>query len=246
VSVTPVEQPRALRVERCMGTVFTIDVRDPGRWDAAIGEAVSWFHRVDGLFSTYRDGSEISRIRRGELAVEDANPLVAEVLGLCASVEEDTGGYFSSRWDGLLDPTGLVKGWAVERASVLLRARGSLRHAVNGAGDIQLAGEPWRIGISDPLDGSLLLTVLEGGDFAVATSGMAERGAHIVDPLTASPADALASVTVVGPSLTRADAYATAAFAMGNAALGWLEGLAGYEGLVVAGDGSVATTSALR
>lgn len=245
---TAAERAGGAHLEPCMGTLFTIDVRDAGRWDEAMAEVVGWLHRVDAVFSTFRPESDISRIRRGALAVADAGPLVAEVLGLCAEVERETDGFFSSRWDGRLDPTGLVKGWAVERASAILRARGSANHAVGGGGDMQLAGEaapgvPWRVGVSDPCDVTRLVAVVEGRDFAVATSGTAERGAHIVDPHTAAPAGAAAAVTVLGPSLTRADAYATAAVAMGARALGWLESVPGHEGLVIAADGTAAATS---
>ena len=237
-----------VHVEQCMGTVFSVDVRDPGQWADAIADAVAWLHRVDAVFSTYEDGSDISRIRRGELTVEEADPDVARVLDLCEVVEAETEGYFTAYWDGPVDPTGLVKGWAIEQASRILTAYGSRNHAVNGGGDVQLAGEPapgepWRVGISDPLDRTRLLTVVtsRGRDFAVATSGVAERGDHIVNPVTGERAGELAGVTVVGRSLTRVDAYATAAFAMGRAALRWIEPL-GYDALLVSADGAVMAT----
>jgi thiamine biosynthesis lipoprotein len=243
-----VDRARTLHVEQCMGTVFTIDIRDPGSWDAAIAEVVAWLHRVDAVFSTYKAGSAISRLRRGEIDVADCDADVAVVLDLCVTVQAETNGYFTAAWDGSVDPTGLVKGWAIERASEILRRRGSSNHSVNGGGDIQLAGEsapgePWRVGIVDPLNSARVLTVVTGRDFAVATSGIAERGKHIVDPVgNVSPAE-LASVTVVGPSLTRADAYATAAFAMGPDASAWLESVAGHEGLVVFAGGGTTDTS---
>jgi thiamine biosynthesis lipoprotein len=208
---------------------------------------VQWLHRVDAVFSTFKAGSDISRIRRGELSVSRADPDVARVLALCDQIESETDGYFSARWDGRLDPTGLVKGWAVEEASRLLRRHGSANHAVNGGGDIQLAGaagpdQPWAIGISDPRDRTRVLTTVTGCDFAIASSGTAERGPHIRDPRTGSPAVTLAGITVVGRSLTRVDAFATAAFVMGERALPWLDGLPGYQGLAVTADGIVAAT----
>jgi thiamine biosynthesis lipoprotein len=243
-----VDTPRTLHVEHCMGTVFTIDIRDPGPWDEAIADAVAWLHRVDAVFSTYKDDSDISRIRRGELAVDDADPDVASVLVLCMAVETETGGYFTILRGGGLDPTGLVKGWAVERASRLLHDHGSHNHAVNGGGDIQVAGEAsphegWTVGISDPLDRTRVLSTVTGRDFAIATSGSAERGAHIVDPYTAAPADGLAGVSIVGPSLTRVDAYATAAFAMGPCALHWIETLPDHGALFVFPDGTTTSTT---
>jgi thiamine biosynthesis lipoprotein len=242
------EPPRTLHVEHCMGTVFTIDIRDEGSWDGAVAEAVAWLHHVDAVFSTYKHDSDVSRLRRGELTVGRADPEVAAVLDLCAQVEIETDGSFTTFPDGALDPTGLVKGWAIEQAARILEAHGSRNHAVNGGGDIQIAGEaadgrPWTIGISDPFDPSRIITTVTGCDFAVATSGVAERGNHIVDPRTGTPAGELASVTVTGRSLTRVDSYATAAFAKGLDGLGWIEGLSGYEAFLVLPDGRTASTT---
>ena len=133
----------------------------------------------------------------------------------------------------------------------MLRRAGSRNHSVNGGGDLRLAGgpepgEPWRVGIADPLRPGSITTVVAGRDMAVATSGTAERGAHILDPRTGRPAAALASVTVVGQSITKADAYATAAFVMGDAARDWIEGLPGYEAHAVTVEGGTWTTSGLR
>jgi thiamine biosynthesis lipoprotein len=227
-----------------MGTVFTIDIRDAGQWTEAIAEVVGWLHQVDTVFSTYQASSDISRIRRRELRAVDAHPDILAVLELCASVQTTTDGYFSAMPGGKLDPTGLVKGWAIERASELLRARGSVNHAVNGGGDMQLVGEsapgrPWRVGIEDPLDRSGILTVVTGRNLAVATSGTAARGAHILDPFTGRAVTGYASATVSGPSLTYADAYATAAFVMGARALDWADTVEGYEILLVGDDGSL-------
>ena len=230
--------------------MFTIDIRDAGHWDAAIADAVGWLHSVDGVFSTYRSDSDICRIRRGELTVVAADSRVAEVLELCADVQRATDGFFTPLLHGELDPTGLVKGWAIQGASVILRAHGSRNHAVNGGGDMQLAGErapgePWRIGISDPFNPQRVLTTVTGRDIAIATSGVAERGAHIVNPFTGRPALELASVTVVGASLTYVDAFATAAFAMGGGAVSWLQAEPGYEGLVVDSCGTASATTGL-
>jgi thiamine biosynthesis lipoprotein len=113
---------RTVHVEHCMGTTFTIDIRDPGNWSDAIRDVVSWLHEVDHVFSTYRHESDISRLRRGELTLEAANPEIADVLGLCADAQLTTAGYFTAMPNGQLDPTGLVKGWAIEHASRRLTA----------------------------------------------------------------------------------------------------------------------------
>src|ERR1700727_1758399 len=137
------------------------------------------------------------------------------------------------------------------RSPRLTRSRpGSARPLVNGGGDVQCAGgrprgatggssgssreEPWRGGIADPFHRGRLALLVEATDSAVATSGVAERGAHIIDPHLGRPASGLASLTVVGPSLSLADAYATAAFAMGPArARDWTESLPGYQAYAI-------------
>ena len=240
--------PRPLvHVEHVMGTVVSFDVRlaeesERAPMRAAVADAVSWLHRVDDVFSTYRHDSQVSRLDRGELRLADCDGDVAEVLELCAQVGRESGGYFSATFGGKLDPTGLVKGWAVQRASERLSSAGSAHHIVNGGGDIQAVGGsapgvPWQIGIAHPLERGALASVVQLTDGAVATSGTAERGTHVLDPFTGQPAVALASVTVVGRDLIRSDAYATAAIAMGDGARGWLESCAGYEGFAVAADG---------
>ncbi|WP_328809060.1 FAD:protein FMN transferase [Nonomuraea montanisoli] len=246
--------PATRHVEHVMGTVFSFDVRgtdDP----EGVGRAVAWLHHVDAVFSTYRDDSPVSRLGRGELGLADCPAEVAEVLDLCARVERDTGGYFTARPPGAgLDPSGLVKGWAIERASGLLTAAGAPRHTVNGGGDVRLGaeaepGRPWRVGVAAPPTAAgrpargALATVVAGSDLAVATSGTAERGHHIVDPHTGRPATALASVTLVGPRLTTVDAYATAAFAMGEAARDWVEDMDDLEALAVTAAGETWRTS---
>lgn len=229
--------PRAVHVEHCMGTVFSIDIRDPGDWATPIAEVVNWLHHVDETFSTYQANSPVSRLARGEVTLADCPADVARVLAECDALEAATDGYFSARAAGGLDPSGYVKGWAIERASQLLRDHGSVNHAINGGGDIQCAGsrepqEPWRIGIPHPLQPERLAAVVAISDGAVATSGTAERGAHIIDPKTGRPATELASVTIVGRHLSRVDAYTTAALAMGPGCQPFLTDLEGTESLV--------------
>ncbi|MFD7701619.1 FAD:protein FMN transferase [Streptomyces caelestis] len=240
-----------------MGTVFSLDVRggEPAAVRAALREAVAGLHRVDEVFSTYRDDSQISRLARGGLGVGECDPEVAEVLELAAEAERVSDGWFSARYRGRLDPTGIVKGWAVERAARRLAAAGAAGVSVNGGGDVQVlgapgAGRPWRVGVSDPLrPGGLAAVVSAAGasELAVATSGTAERGDHIVDPRTGrSAVTDLVAVTVVAPQLTWADCWATAAFAMGSRqALAWLESLPDVEALLITAGDEVRCTGGL-
>lgn len=233
--------------EPVMGTVVSFDVSadetDEPAVRAAIAVAVEWLHHVDAVFSTYRADSDISRLSSGELSLADCDPLVSQVFKLCSDVARETRGYFSSTYGGRLDPTGLVKGWSVERASDVLRDAGLVNHCVNGGGDVRARGGPapgrgWSVAITHPLQRDGFAAVVEVHDSAVATSGTTERGLHIVNPFTGRPATHLASVTVVGPDLTHADAYATAALAMGGAAREWFGEVADYEALAIAPDGT--------
>jgi FAD:protein FMN transferase len=232
---------RLRHAEPVMGTVFSFDL--PAAAAAVLPAVLRWLHWVDATFSTYREDSDVSRFGRGEARLADCAPELAEVIGQCAALSELSGGYFTDHPGGRFDPSGLVKGWSIEHAATMLTALGHTSLSVNGAGDVQCAGEPepgrpWRIGIADPLRPGTLAAVVAGRDFAVATSGTAERGAHIIDPHTGRPATGLASVTVVGPRIATADACATAAFAMGPAARDWVAGLDGYEAFAVTPDGT--------
>jgi thiamine biosynthesis lipoprotein len=226
-----------------MGTVFSLDIRAPGCDPAAVENAIAWLHWVDDTFSTYKTASPISQLARGEIAVADCRPEVEQILSRCNELQTETNGYFSAYATGRLDPSGLVKGWAIQHMSDLLRAAGSRNHCINGGGDVHCAGsatrgDAWRIGISDAVRPGQLAAVVTGTDIAVATSGTAERGAHIRNPHDLTAPSALASVTIVGKDLGRTDAYATAAFAMGTEAPDWIATLHGYHGLVVRADGS--------
>jgi thiamine biosynthesis lipoprotein len=237
-----------------MGTVFSFDIRDKPTTAIrrALAEAVQHLHRVDAVFSTYRADSHISRLDRGEIRLDHSPSEVHEPLALCAQASRVTDGWFSIVPAGTLDPSGLVKGWAIEAASQLLYDAGAHHTYVNGGGDLQIRGQaapgtPWRIGIAHPLRPGELATVITAKhDLAVATSGTAERGAHILNPHHGTPVTTFASLTLIGPRLTMTDSYATAAFARGDGAQNWLESLDGYEALAVLPDGQEWRTSGFR
>jgi len=235
-----------------MGMPISVHVRGPGvrgpDVEAAVMRVFAALRDADAVFSTYRPDSDISRLARGEVRLEDCHPDVAEVADLCEQARERTDGWFDSTLsDGgqaRFDPTGLVKGWAVQRAAGALDGLDGHDFCLNAGGDVLTACSrsdtpSWRIGIEDPAERSRLLDVVTLRDGAVATSGVAARGAHIYDPHTGLPAQGLSSVTVTGPSLLWADVYATAGFSRGPGAREWLSGLIGYAALVVAADGAV-------
>ena len=234
-------------VEQVMGTAVSIELADDlpePELHALIGQVCAWLHEVDTRFSTYKPDSEISRLRRGEVRLEDCSADVRHVLDVCADLWRDTDGYFDVYAGGLLDPSGYVKGWSVEVASERLLAAGSANHYINAGGDIRMRGNhpgggPWRVGIRHPWEADKVSWVLALHDGAVATSGIYERGYHVLNPRTGKPARGLQSVTVVGPDLAVADAYATTALAMGEPGLAWLAKKTsdGYESAVVTEDG---------
>jgi thiamine biosynthesis lipoprotein len=147
-----------------------------------------------------------------------------------------------------VDPYGYVKGWAVAGAMRRLNVAGAENACINAGGDIIVCGHPygesaWRIGIQNPRAPDEIAVALAVTDAAVATSGAYARGEHIIDPFSERPPDGLLSVTIVGPDLTRADVYATAAFAMGaHRGADWVAGLDGYEAVLIRDDDTVLTT----
>jgi FAD:protein FMN transferase len=238
---------RRTEVRHIMGMPIAIELADADDIDIDVEPAFAWLRTVDATFSTYREESEINRLDRGELDIAECRPEVDEVLTRCLALERATGGFFSVRAAGRLDPSAFVKGWAVDGAARRLEAAGAKRFCVNAGGDViaRMRPEPdrrWRVGIRHPEERERVAAVLEVEDLAVATSGEYERGAHIVDPHTGAPPSGLLSVTVVGPDLATADAYATAAFAMGADGPAWTASLDGYDALCITSDRRVLST----
>ena len=233
-----------------MGMPVVVDVRDQDVDDAVFDRVFDWLRFVDATFSTYKADSEISRINRGELELADAHEAVREVLDRCEELRQETGGYFDAHapLPGLVDPSGLVKGWSVDRAGAILDAGGARNYAVNAGGDMVLRGgalpdDRWRVGIQHPLLRDQIAKVVEANDLAVATSGTYERGDHDIDPHPAKPPVGVLSVTITGPQLATADAYATAAFAMGEAGPNWTARLPrGYAAMTILADERVLST----
>lgn len=240
-------------VEHVMGMPISLALR--GRHAADARGALAWaaaldvLRAADRVFSTWRADSVIARIGRGELTLADLDPVTAaqvgEVLALGAAAERDSGGAFAVRRGGVLDPSGVVKGWAAEQAAVALQALPDTDFCLSAGGDLTCrtldpAAPPWRIGVEDPHDPRRLVAVVPVRTGAVATSGTARRGAHVVDARTGRPPTGVASVTVVGGSLTAVDVDATTAFALGAEAVPWLRAR-GRTGLVVHADGTATT-----
>jgi FAD:protein FMN transferase len=241
--------------EKVMGTVVSFTVV-PGAMPAtaartAVGAACRVLHRADAVFSTWNPASPVSRLRRGEVTLGLMPADVAEVLTRCQVAREASEGWFDP-WalPGGFDPTGLVKGWAVERAAGVLHRAGIDAALVNGGGDLTVFGSPapgrrWRVGIRHPWRADALAAIVQPRA-AVATSADYERGAHLLNPFTRRPAAGVASATVTGPSLALADALATALAAGADQALAAVGALDGYEGYLIRADGTEADTGGME
>ena len=216
--------------ETCMGTVFQFFGRSELTADqvaTAIAESVAKLHEADNLFSRYKPDSALSRLARGEVQIADLPPVVEYIWDECERWQEVTDGWFNAMDPAnTFDPSGLVKAWATELAGVKLEELGITDFAINAGGDIRLSkyissGLPKRIGLAKPISiaaddfSALTLLDLNNSDyFAVATSGIAERGEHIWIPQRRSTG--IQQVTVVAKEIITADVFATAAFAAGD------------------------------
>jgi thiamine biosynthesis lipoprotein len=238
----------AHRVFETMGTVATVDVCDDvarAVADRAIDALVAELERLEEMFSTYRWSSEISRINRGDLDVARSSSEVRDVLVACAWLERDSGGAFSIHpptAPDAIDPSGYVKGWATERAAALLSAGGLRNWCVNVGGDLVASGRPapsrpWRAAVRDPNDPLAVAIVIDVDHCAVATSATYERGDHLWSGRFSAQRESIASLTVVGPRLAWADAFATAAYVIGRDGVEWVATHDDYEALAITHDG---------
>lgn len=248
-----------------MGMPITVEVVDAASPD--ILEAVfSYFVSVDERFSPFKETSEVSRINRSEKFLEKmvwrklpprkrGSPRtfskedfyegidegMLEVLELAEKTKQETKGYFDiQKPDGSIDPSGIVKGWAIKNAAELLKEKGVEKFYIEAGGDIQTSGTnaegaEWSVGIRNPFKKDEIVKVIYPRGRGVATSGTYERGNHIYNPL--SPAETLnevVSITVIGTDVLEADRFATAAFAMGTKGVEFIERLRSAGGRIEA------------
>ncbi len=222
-----------------MGMPVTVEIVDPGVTPEIIERVYEYFTYVDEKFSTYKPMSEISLINQGALALEETGHDMRTIFALAEEYRQATGGYFNIQHDGKYDPSGLVKGWAIANAADIVREAGYANFYVEAGGDFQAAGknaegQNWRVGIRNPFDMGQIVKVLSVTDCGVATSGTYIRGQHIYNPVDGGlPDPEIASITVIGPEVTDADCFATAAFAMGRAGISFIGALPGFEGYMI-------------
>jgi FAD:protein FMN transferase len=223
-----------------MGLPITVEIvsDDAKKYFA---EVFDYFKKVDARYSTYKADSEISQINSG-LPKSRWSSEMKTVLALCEQTKKDTNGYFNIMHNGKLDPSGLVKGWAINNAAHILSKRNVNNFCIEAGGDIQVSGhealnQPWTVGIRNPFNTDEIIKTLSVTSEGIATSGTYIRGQHIYDPFNPrNTLNEVKSLTVIGPSIYEADRFATAAFAMGVEGILFIETIPGLEGYMVTAD----------
>lgn len=231
-----------------MGMPVTVEI--PDGTEDALEKVFAYFSEVDERFSTYKEGSEISQINRGEIKKEDVSKEMQDVFALAEQTKKESHGYFDVlKPDGVMDPSGIVKGWAIHNAAKLVESLGYQNYFLDVAGDIQSkgvdeSGNEWSIGIRNPFNRETLVKVIYPKGKGVATSGTYIRGQHIYNPHEPQQTlDDVVSLTVVGPDVYEADRFATAAFAMGRGGIVFIEQLPEFEGYSIDSKGIATETS---
>jgi len=231
-----------------MGMPVTVDVG--GAAGSLVDSVFGYFEQIDRRFSTYRSDSEISAINRGDVPVKDWSGEMTEVLALAERTRSETNGYFDiRRLDGSLDPSGIVKGWAVRNAAEIIRGAGIGDFFIEAGGDIQSSGRnasgaDWSVGVRNPFKADEIVKIIYPRGRGVATSGTYARGQHIYNPHGFDdPISEIVSLTVVGSDVLESDRFATAAFAMGRDGILFIEQTSGLEGYLVDANGRATPTS---
>jgi thiamine biosynthesis lipoprotein len=222
------------KVATIMGIPISIDI--PAGGDMIFIESFAIFSEIDNRFSTYKHNSEVSNFNKGVVSLEKCSDSFKKVYETCEQFKKETNGYFDAFYNKKYDPSGYVKGYALEQAANYLKQKGYNEFLINAGGDIVAysnSGKSWKIGITNPNDTKKILAQLEVDSIAIATSGTYERGDHIIDPITDKKPVFFKSVTIFGPSIVIADVYATVIFAMGERGLELLQQIPGYSCIYV-------------
>jgi len=232
-----------------LGTVITLEIVDNTADQQALDKVFSYFNYVEERFSVFKPESEISLINQNKIKSENYSADMKTVFRLAEQTKEETCGYFNIRAnDGKINPSGLVKGWAIYGAAKLLDELGFKNFYVNGGGDIETRGKnnegrPWSVGIENPFNREQIIKVVYLSNLGIATSGNYLRGQHIYDPFERQKEiTEIVSLSVIGPNVYEADRFATAAFAMGKRGIEFIAGLPGFEGYLIDATGQATFT----
>lgn len=235
-----------------MGMPITVGIVDEPP-AGLVDRIFAYFAEVDRRFSPFRPDSEVSALDGARLASTTLSPEMREILALADCTRQETDGYFDIRRpEGRIDPSGIVKGWAVRNAVRKITAAGVDSFFVDAGGDIQCrgrdpAGQEWKTGIRNPFNETEIIKVLTPRGHGIATSGTYARGQHIYDPHhPGKPIEDIVSLTVIGPDVLEADRFATAAFAMGRYGIYFIEARPCLEGYVVDRNSIATQTSGFK
>lgn len=224
-----------------MGMPVTIEIRDEDASDESIDQTFDYLRYVDEQYSPFKVTSEVAKYNRGEKVSKE----MAQILRQAQDLKNMTGGYFDiKKPNGKIDPSGIVKGWAIKNAADILRKKGYKKFFVDVAGDAEIVGKNWKWGIRNPFNKKEIVKVLNLSNLGIATSGTYERGQHIYNPVTKkTEITDIVSLTVIGPNVYEADKLSTPAFAMGKEGINWIERQEGFEGYMIDKDGIATITS---
>ncbi len=232
-----------------MGMPITIEIVDAPTADLG-QEIFDWFNHVDQRFSPYIETSEVCRLSKGDVSDDELSDEMREVLVLAEATRLESDGAFNIRRpSGFIDPSGIVKGWAISKAAKTIAACGVTSFYVEAGGDIQAhgldgAGGAWSVGIRSPFNDKDIIKVVALSGQGIATSGTYVRGDHIYDPRDPDrKLDEIVSVSVIVDDVVDADRFATAAFAMGRDGIYFLESLPGVEAYAVDAHGIATQTT---
>lgn len=230
-----------------MGMPITIEIIKTDAKDI-FEKIFSYFKYVDHKFSTYKTDSEIGLINNGKVKLNEASEDMKKILRLASKTKKETNGYFDMEMYGKIDPSGIVKGWAIHNAAKLLKKYGFKNFYVEAGGDIEISGKnnenkDWKVGIRNPFKRSQIIKVLSLTNCGIATSGNYERGKHIYNPFNKKYSDQIASITIVGSNVCNADRFATASFAMGEKGIEFIEKQKNLEGYMINKKGIATFTS---
>jgi len=208
-----------------------------------IEEVFNYFRYVDENYSPFKETSEVGKLNRGEKISAE----MQEILKLSDELKDLTNGYFNIKCpDGKIDPSGIVKGWAIKNAADILKKKGYKKFFVDAGGDAEIVGR-FKWGIRNPFNKKEIIKVLKLENCGIATSGTYERGQHIWNPVTREDSVIdIVSLTVIGPNVYEADKLATPAFAMGRAGINFIESQKDLEGYMIDMDGIATMTSGFK
>jgi len=229
-----------------MGMPVIIEI--PNEKDNKIFKKIfDYFKKIDEQFSPYKQNSIVTKINDKRLELKNINKDTKLILELAEITKKETDGYFDISKDNYIDPSGIVKGWAIHNASKTLNNLGYKNYCIEAGGDIQTFGlnnnsEKWAIGIRNPFNLKEIVKVVYLSSEGIATSGTCERGNHIYNP-KGKIKNEINSITVIGPNIYEADRFATAAFAMGKNGINFIEKQENLEGYMIDTDGIATMTS---